>query len=312
MNETREYSIVIPVYNSEFTLNELHNRITKVFEKVTDNYEIIFVDDCSRDNSWNILKEIHSKDKRVKIIHLIKNFGQNNAIFCGLNHSCGKYVVTMDDDLQHPPEEIPKLIEKIKQGYFVVYGRFPVKYHNKVENFLGRRTQYLNHKILGIPDDIFISSFVIYSSNVISNVKLLKISHIFLPAMISTIVPINKIFNVDVEHKARKIGASNYTLSKYISITLNLILNYSTVPLTFVGVFGGSVSIISFILGFFIIVQKILDPAYGLAGWTSLMVMISFLCGIILISLAIVGEYLVRILAEISYAKPYIIEEIYV
>src|SRR3989344_6135073 len=119
-----EFSVVIPVYNSEKSLFELYKRITKVMQKQNKSYEIIFIDDCSLDESWKILQNLHKKDKRVKVIQLTKNFGQHNAIICGFSFTKGNYVITMDDDLQHPPEEIPSLIKKINEGYSVVYGQY--------------------------------------------------------------------------------------------------------------------------------------------------------------------------------------------
>jgi glycosyltransferase involved in cell wall biosynthesis len=156
-----EYSVVIPVYNSENTLVELTERIKNLFCRLEKEYEIILVDDCSRDSSWKVMKKIRENDKNIKIIHLLRNFGQHNAIVCGFNHATGKYVITLDDDFQHPPEEIPKLIDKINEGYFVVYGKYIEKKHSKVENFLSKEFQHLIHFILNIPNDIYLSSFVI-------------------------------------------------------------------------------------------------------------------------------------------------------
>ena len=112
MSEKTDYSIVIPVFNSEKTLPDLYKRLTEQFGRISENYEIIFVDDCSTDGSWNVLQGLHMNDYRVKIIHFIRNFGQHNATLCGFNYSRGDFLITLDDDLQHPPEEIPQLNRK--------------------------------------------------------------------------------------------------------------------------------------------------------------------------------------------------------
>jgi len=309
MGNNIDYSIVIPVYNSEKTLTELNERIKAVFKDITENYEIMLVDDCSVDSSWEKMKSLREKDKRVKIIHLLRNFGQHNATVCGFNYCNGDYVITMDDDLQNLPEEIPKLIKKINEGYMVVYGEYKVKQHSKFENFLSKTFQILMHKILKIPKSIYISGFAIFRSEVIKNAVTIKSSYPFLPALINKSTPINKIANVEVIHKERKVGKSGYNLFKLFKFSLNLLINFSSLPLLLVGVFGFTISILSIGYGTIIIIRKIIDPNYGVTGWNSLMVAITFLGGAILMAIGIIGEYLRRILAEVSYEKQYVIGE---
>ena len=309
MGNKMEYSIVVPVYNSENTLDELCERIKSVFKEITDNYEVILVDDCSGDGSWEKMKNLREKDKRVKIIHLLRNFGQANATMCGFNYCRGDYAITMDDDLQNPPEEIPKLIEKIKEGFLVVFGRYKEKKHSRFENFLSKTFQILMHRILKIPKDIYISGFAIFKSEVVKNAVTIKSSYPFLPALISRSMPINKIANVEVIHKERELGKSGYNVFKMFKLSLNLLINYSSLPLLLVGAFGFIISIMSIGYGAIIIVRKIIDPGYGVTGWNSLMVAVAFLGGAILMGMGIIGEYLRRILAEMSYEKQYVIGE---
>jgi len=308
-SEVINYSVVVPVYNSEKTLDELTSRIKNVFEKLNKTYEIILVDDCSRDNSWKIMQKLNKCDENIKIIHLIRNFGQHNAIVCGFHHSNGQYVITLDDDLQHPPEEIIKLINKINEGYMVVYGKYIEKKHSIIENFFSNKFQYLIHVILKIPKDIYLSSFAIYDLRVIKNMCSIKNSFPFLFALTTASAPTNKITNVMINHNERKIGKSNYGIIKYFKYSLNLIINYSSLPLQLVGIVGSIISILSIIFGTSIIVRKILNPDYGLMGWNSLIVSITFLNGITLMSVAAIGEYLRRILAETSYGQQYAIGE---
>lgn len=308
MNKIK-FSIVIPVYNSEKTLAELTDRLMGTLSNLTLNYEIFLIDDCSSDNSWQVLKELHQKNNKIKIIHLQKNFGQHNAVLCGLNHAIGEYIITLDDDLQHPPEEIPKLITKIQEGYSVVYGKYMVKHHSRIENFFSNRLQMFVHYILDIPNTIFISSFAIFKADVVKNMISIKSSYIFLPALVRKSVPANKIANIEVNHNPRKVGKSNYNIRKYLSLSLNLIINYSTLPLLFVGIIGSFLSIISFCYGLYILFRYLTDPAFGIMGWTSTMVTLTFLGGMILLSIAIIGEYLRRILTEVSYGQQYVIGE---
>ncbi len=309
VNSHIKYSIIIPVYNSERTIDLLISRIIEVFRSISDDYEIILVDDCSKDDSWNKLKSLHAKNDRIKVIHFIQNFGQHNATLCGLKHSKGKYAITLDDDLQHPPEEIPKLIKKINDSNWVVYGRFKTKNHSRFQNFLSNRFLSLNHKILKIPKDIKLTSFVIYNREAIENITTIKSSYIYLPAFVANSVPLDKITNVEVIHEKRKSGKSNYGLYRMFKFSLNLIINFSSIPLTFVGIMGVIISTLSIGYGVTIIIRKLLDPNYGVMGWNSLMVAVTLLSGSILIAIGVIGEYLRRILREMSYGKQYIIGE---
>jgi len=309
MGENIDYSIVIPVFNSEQTLPELYKRLTEQFGKISQTYEIIFVDDCSIDGSWDVLQELHRKDNRVKIIHFIRNFGQHNATMSGFNYSNGDFLITLDDDLQHLPEEIPKLIAKINEGFSVVYGKYEPNNPTHIENVLSRIFQKTIHKILQIPDSVFLSSFGIYKRDVVKNMVAIKSSYPFLFGLMIRSTAINKIGNADVLHEERKAGSSNYGLIKYFKYSLNLIINYSSWPLFFVAIMGCIISFVSVCYGIWIIFQRLLDPNYGLMGWNSLMVAITFLGGAQLMSIGIIGEYLRRILTETSYGQQYVIGE---
>jgi glycosyltransferase involved in cell wall biosynthesis len=309
MSKKIDYSIVIPVYNSEKTLLDLYKRLTEQLGRISQNYEIIFVDDCSIDGSWSVLQEIHKMDNRVKIIHFIRNFGQHNATLCGFNYSHGDFIITLDDDLQHPPEEIPLLITKINQGFSVVYGKYEPKNPSTIDNALSRIFQKIIHRILQIPDSIFLSSFVIYKRDVIRNMVAIKSSYPFLFGLMIRSTSIQKIGNADVRHIERTAGSSNYGLIKYAKYSLNLIVNYSSLPLIFVASLGFLLSIVSICFGFWIIIQRLIDPTYGIMGWNSLMVAICFIGGAILMSMGIIGEYLRRILAETSHGQQYVIGE---
>ncbi len=303
------YSVIIPVYNSSTVLEDLVTKIFNFFLKTNYSFEIILIDDCSSDDSWSVLKELRKKNENLRIIHLQKNFGQHNAILCGLNYAKGKYIITMDDDLQNPPEEIPKLINKIEEGFSVVYGKYIIKHHSRIENFFSNRFQMFIHYILEIPNTIFISSFAIFTSDVAKNIISIKSSYVFLPALVRRSVPANKIANVEVLHNPRKFGKSNYNTRKYLALSLNLIINYSVLPLLIVGIFGVIISVMSFCYGLYILGRYLIDPTNSLMGWNSLMVALTFLGGMILFSIAIIGEYLRRILTEVSYGQQYVIGE---
>ena len=300
---------MVPVFNSEKTLVELTDRIKKEISKITLDYELILVDDSSVDNSWKILKQLHDGDEKIKVIHLQKNFGQHNATLCGLSYASGDYIITLDDDLQHPPEEIHKLVDKIQEGYSVVYGKFRVKKHHWLENFFSARFQYLLHHILEIPDDITLTGFVIYTSSVVKNMVAIKTAYVNLHALVIKSAPVSRITNAEVEHHPRKVGRSNYNIRKYISHSLKLIINHSALPLVLIGIFGVLMSFLSFCTGLYIIGNYFLGNTSEVMGWNSIMIMITFIGGMVLMSVAIIGEYLRRILTEVSYGQQYVISE---
>lgn len=305
-----EYSVIIPTLNSENTLEELYNRLKSTLNKISKSHEIIFIDDGSTDGNWNKLKNLREKDHKIKIIKLMRNFGQHNAIFCGFKYCEGNYIIIMDDDLQNPPEEIPKLINKIQnENLMVVYGKYPNKCHGLIQNFFSGRFRWLMSKILKIPNGIFISSFVVCRKEVINNALKTKTSYPFLTALIIKNTPINKIANIETLHCPRKSGKSNYNFLKWIRMSKNLVINYSSIPVKFVGLGGFFLSLVSIIYGMNIVVNYIINKNYGLVGWNSMMVFLSFLGGIILLSFAVIVEYLQRILLELSSGNPYMIEE---
>ena len=218
-------SVVVPVYNSENSLEHFYEVLSVELKKICDDYEIIMVDDGSLDNSYEQMKVLHTIDSRVKIIRLDGNFGQQNALMCGFHYSTGEYIVTLDDDLQHPPEEIHKLYRKIHEGYDVVYGIPIIKQHSVYRKMGSKMTDYLFNKICLKPKNIKISSFRIIRKNIISQIIKDKTSFVYISAI--TFKNTNNISNVEVNHNARKYGKSNYDFYKLLKLYIKLYLYYS-------------------------------------------------------------------------------------
>ena len=306
--EFPEYSVVVPVYNSEASLGELCQRISNVFSEIEEFYEIILVDDSSEDNSWQIMKELKKNDKNIKIIQLMRNFGQHNAIICGFYHVTGKYVITMDDDLQNPPEEIPKLINKIKEGYDVVIGAQKVKKDSIFKKIGSFFIRYLNTKIFNKPKNLKLSSFRIMTRAVVDEIKILKTPYPYISGMMLSLT--RNLTNVTVKHDHRKYGSSTYNITKLVKLAFNLIINYSSLPLklmTFIGIF---VSAGSFCIGLYFILKKLI-VGIPVPGWTSVVCLLSLFNGLLLIILSIMGEYLARIINEVSNKQQFVIRDKY-
>jgi len=304
------YSIIIPVYNSEHTLIELYERIKKVFEEMLkEEFELILVNDSSRDNSWQVMKKLHNVDSRVKIINLARNFGQHSALFCGLHYFQGDFVIMMDDDLQHPPEEIPKLIQTLKNNpeIDVVFGNYLVKHHSWYRNFGSLIINKLGEKIAKRETKIKITSFRIMKADLARKISGIEIQQ---PRIGNLIMhSTNRVMTIDVEHNARVKGKSGYHLNRLIKDSLSIIISNSILPLKLISSFGIILSFISIIIGVFFIIRYFIH-GISVAGWTSLIVLITFFSGFILFTLGIIGEYLIRILMEAKKMPVYIEREV--
>lgn len=218
-------SAIIPVYNSRNSLDELYCRLSTVLKRASSKYEIILVDDGSIDNSYEKMLELHYKDNQVKVIRLDGNFGQQNAIMCGFHYAQGEYIITLDDDLQHMPEHIEKLMYKLDEGYDVVYGIAEKKQHSFYRNLGSKMTNHLFNKICSKPEDIRVSSFRVIRRNIISEIIKNDLSFVYLSAI--TLKITKNIGNVYVKHDTRKYGSSNYNFIKLLKLFVKLYVYYS-------------------------------------------------------------------------------------
>lgn len=296
MNKT--ISIVIPVFRSGSLLEELCLRLQAVLSSLTEYWEIILVDDASNDGTFDQMLELRNRDSRVKLIRFARNMGQHQATLCGLQRATGDYVLTLDDDMQNPPEEIPRFIAKIDEGYDLVIGRIAGnKKHHWLRNFASLTIQTLVAHILGKPKDLALSSYRGMTRRVVNGMASFKGTHVYIPALMLCSAPPERICNISVQHNPRPIGKSTYTLRKLLKLSSYLLINHSRLPLRFVTTWGFVVSIAS--LGFaLVIIIKVLVYGSPLAGWPSLAVLISFLCGNILFCMGILGEYIGRLVDE--------------
>lgn len=303
-----EYSVVVPVFNSSETLAELINRIGRAFAQITTKYEIILIDDGSVDRTWDTMVRIHESDRNVKIIRLSRNFGQHNALFCGFTFCKGHYVITIDDDLQYPPEEIPKMISSMKaMNAEVVIGIPEQKQHEWFRNLGSFILSYFLSMIFSLRPRLRIGSFRILTRYVVDELIQMRTSNPGIDPMIFSFIRGDMIKNISVTHLPRVVGRTQYNFGKLISLTLNNILSYSTMPLKFISVLGILSALSSFLM-LAIIIFKYFIRGIPVLGWTSIIVAILFFSGLILLSLGIVGEYLVRMIREVNNTKIYAIK----
>ena len=299
-------SIVSPVYKADKFIDELVNRISNTVEKITHDYEIILVDDHSPDNSWNIISEICSKNKKVTGIKLSRNFGQHYAITAGLDHVNGEWVVVMDCDLQDVPEEIYHLYNKTKDGYDIVFARRinrKDKISQKFFSFLFYR--FLDY-LTGIKHDERVANFGIYNKKVIKAIISMRENVRYFPIMVRWVG-----FNfgyLDVSHANRE-GVTSYVLKKRINIALDVILSYSDKPLRIFIKIGMLISFSSILISIYYFFQWLFGYTIVL-GYTSLIISIWFLSGMILAALGIIGLYVGKTFQDVKRRPIYIINDI--
>lgn len=300
-----EFSVVIPIYNEEETIPELYRRLTAVMENL-GTYEIILVDDGSKDDSWKMIKELHEKDKRVKGISFSRNFGHHNAIFAGLDHIQGDVIILMDGDLQDQPEEIPKLLKKSKEGYDIVQGIVQKRHANPIQNFLSRMFHSLFIKISTVDPKTRIGLFRCLTKTVVESLKRLPERAVFFGGIISWVG--FKTAYVPVERATRYAGKSKYNFLKRFALAMNAITSFSERPLILIFQLGIVVFIFSLLMFGYAIFRKIFYNV-EIMGWTSLFASIFFSTGLIMLSLSVVGLYISKVFIEIKQRPKYIIRE---
>lgn len=295
---SRRVSVVIPVFRSGPGLKNLYERLQAVLSDITFQWEIILVDDASNDGTFDCMLELHRKDNRVKVIRFARNIGQHHATLCGLQRASGDVVLTMDDDLQNPPEEIPAFLARLDEGYDLVIGQITgSKQHGCMRNLFSRWMQMMVSYILAKPKNLALSSYRALSRRAVDGIISFKGIHVYIPALMLDAVPADRICNIPVKHNARAFGKSNYTLCKLLKLSSYLVINHSRVPLRFVSTWGFLVSIASLIFALYIVVSVFIHGSqYN--GWPSLAVLISFLSGNILFAIGILGEYIGRLVEE--------------
>lgn len=300
-----KFSVVIPVFNEEENLEVLHTRLVKVMESLEEPYEVIFVDDGSTDSSFQILKDLHQKDNNVKVIRFTRNFGQHSAITAGFDFAQGEKIITLDADLQNPPEEIPKLLEKLDEGYEVVFGVFRRRKHSLFRRTGSAFTKWVLSRIMPV-DTTNLSGFRALRCGIADQLKQFSERGKFLDGLLCWMG--FKVGTVELEHHKRQAGKTKYSLFKLISLWFDMVVSFTDVPLK-IATFGGSfLGIIGFLLALFYLIRYFL---YGFAvpGFATIVILITVFSGIQLLCLGILGEYIGRVNREVRNRPEYIIRE---
>ena len=304
--ETVEISIVIPVYNSEECLLQLNSELEKALA-VFNSYEIILVNDKSTDNSWDKIVRICAINTHVTGINFRKNFGQDNAIIAGIRRATGAYIVIMDDDLQHSPADIGTLYNKCKEGYDICYALFQRKKQSAWKNVGSWVNGKLSEKLLQKPANIYLSPFKVITKAVADEVVKYQGPFPYVDATLLTIT--TNVVQVEVNHYPRHKGKGNYDFVRSALVFIKHATNYSIYPLHLVSIIGFCSAIFSFILGAIYLAQYFLSNR-RIEGWITIIILLIFFGGMILMSLGLIGEYIGRIFLSINNKPQYSIGEI--
>ncbi|MBJ6107443.1 glycosyltransferase family 2 protein [Hymenobacter sp. BT523] len=304
-----ELSVIIPIYNEEPNIDELYRRLLSVLEPMVlpGGFELIFINDGSRDRSLTLLMNLAVRDPRVRYIDLSRNFGHQIAVTAGLDRAAGEAVVIIDADLQDPPELIPQLRQKMLEGYEVVYAKRRSRQGDSVGKKLTARLFYrILARITHISIPVDTGDFRIISRKVVEGLRLMPEQNKFIRGQISWIGYRQTYIEYDRAERAG--GVTSYTYRKMIRLALDGITAFSDVPLKAVTITGFLVSGVAFLVGLYTLYARFFSHDYQ-PGWPSLMVSILFLGGVQLISVGIIGEYMTRLLANVRQRPLYLISD---
>ncbi|AEJ62096.1 glycosyl transferase family 2 [Spirochaeta thermophila DSM 6578] len=300
-------SIIIPVYNEEEVLPALYERLTRVMKGTGEEYELVFVDDGSTDRTYQILKNLHEKDPRCKVIHFSRNFGHQIAITAGMDYARGDAVIIIDADLQDPPELIPQMLEKWRAGTQIVHAR---RVKRKGEGLFKRATAALFYRILKALTDVEIpvdvGDFRLMDRKVVDSLKGMRERNRFVRGLVSWTG--FRQDEVTYVRDPRYAGTTKYPLGKMIRFALNGITSFSDKPLKVASLLGSLLSLAGFLYLLYVLYLRLFTDQV-VQGWASIVVLILVFNGFTLLSLGILGEYVGRIYDEVKQRPLYIVEE---
>jgi glycosyltransferase involved in cell wall biosynthesis len=298
------YSVVIPVYRSQATLPDLVERLDKVLSGLSDNYEVILVNDDSPDQSWEVITALAKQYPCVRGLDLMRNYGQHNATLCGVRLARFEVVVTMDDDLQHPPEELHFLLEKLAEGYDVVYGVPKQLPHSWWRNLGSIFSKWLVASAIGIKAIRDVSAFRAFRTDLRRAFECYQNPDVMFDVLLSW--GTTRFATVSVNEQPRLVGKSNYTFGRLVRMSLLYLTNFSTKPLRFSNIVGFFFTLIGFVG--FIYVITIYFVEGSVPGFPFLASAIMAFSGVQLFALGIIGEYLARVFERTAGRRPYTIE----
>lgn len=306
VNATINLSVVIPVYRSQDSLNELHERITSHLDKTGQSFEIIFVEDCGGDDSWETIRELAAKDERVSGIRMSRNYGQHNALLAGIRSAEGELIITLDDDLQHPPEEISKMLSKIQEGFDVVYGAPEKEQHGFFRDMASQITKIMLQKSMGAQSARHVSAFRVFRAELRNAFENYRSTSVNIDVLLTWGTA--KFSAISVKHDERKHGASNYSIPELMRHAVNMLTGFSTVPLKLAGMIGFCFAIFGVLILAYVLIEYIVHGV-AVPGFTFLASIVALFSGAQLLALGVIGEYLAKIYQRAMDRPAYVLRE---
>lgn len=302
--EVSSVSVVIPVYNSQRTLQDLVQRLEPVLQQVTDRYELILVDDGSRDDSWATIERVARDREWVVGIQLMRNYGQHNALLCGIRHAQNEIIVTMDDDLQNPPEEIPKMLARLGHGVDVVYGTPDKEAHGLWRNLASRLIKLALRRTIGAQAARHVSAFRAFRTPLRDAFADYRGPFVSIDVLLTWTT--TRFAAVRVRHDERRVGVSNYTVAKLVLHALNMLTGFSTWPLRLASLAGFGFTIVGVAVLLYVVGRYFLRGG-SVAGFPFLASIIAIFAGAQLFALGVIGEYLARLHFRTMERPPYFV-----
>lgn len=299
-------SFVVPVYRSAESLPELHRRLAAVFGPAPEDFEVIFVEDCGGDRSWDVIQQLAAQDARVRGLRMSRNYGQHNALLCGIRAAQGEVIVTLDDDLQHPPEEIPKLLATLDEGYDVVYGPPEQEQHGLLRDLASQITKLALEGAMGAANARQVSALRAFRTRLRDAFADYRSPTVNIDVLLTWAT--TGFTAVRVRHEARKYGQSGYTPRKLVRHALNMMTGFSTRPLQLASLIGFAFAFLGLVILAYVLVRWLLQGS-AVPGFAFLASIIAIFSGAQLMALGIMGEYLARMHFRTMERPPYVIRQ---
>lgn len=299
-------SVVVPVFNGEATLVELVDRLQTVLSSWVDAFEVILVNDGSCDCSWQVIRDLAARYPFVYGINLMRNYGQHNALLAGVQRAQYEIIVTIDDDLQHPPEEIPKLLTKLSEGYDIVYGRPAQRNHSFWRDVSSKLLKAVLRIVMGAEMASHSSAFRAFRSCLRRGFQNFDDAQLAIDVLLSWSA--NRVIHIPVEHHARRVGRSGYTLKKLVLLAFNMLTGYSILPLRFASGVGLTTSLVGLLMCFYVAIRRLFQTTY-VPGFAFLASEIALFAGLQLFAIGVIGEYVARLHFRAMGKPSYVIRE---
>lgn len=297
-----DISAIVPVYRSQAMLPELHRRLVGALEQIGRPFEIILVEDCGGDDSWSVIEQLAAADPRVLGLRLARNYGQHNALLCGIRAARGELVVTLDDDLQNPPEEIHRLLARLDEGYDVVYGSPQAETHGFLRDQASRITKLALQGAMGVESASKVSAFRVFRARLREAFAAYRSPSVNIDVLLTW--GTTRFGSVLVRQDERAVGDSGYTLRKLINHAINMMTGFSVLPLQVASVLGLAFGSMGFLVLLYVLLRYLVNGS-AVPGFPFLASIIAIFSGVQLFALGIFGEYLARMHFRSMERPPY-------